>query len=208
MVIEQLKRDKAHTVKVVFVSGEAVNIDLDVCAEYALHKGQDISKAQLEIIVERSQYERAKSRALWYLDRADRTERQLKEKLKGAGFGEDTIARVIEKLIEYGLVDDRRFAERLVERCNLSGFSRTQTFYKLTEKGVPKGIANEVLSKNLPDEAQQIETVIQKKYLSKLQSQENTQKVFAALVRRGFSYAGVRQALKKYKSNTEFNGEL
>ena len=40
--------------------------------------------------------------------------------------------------------------------------------------------------------------LIEKKYAQKLGDKENYQKVYAALVRRGFSYGDVSRALKKY----------
>ena len=105
-----------------------------------------------------------------------------------------TVARIK----ELGLIDDNRLAARLAERMNEAGISKREAYAKLYSKGIPKDIIKTVLEETPFDEASQIETVIEKKYRNKLSDKENVQKVYAALVRKGFSYGEVSAALKKY----------
>ena len=73
MKITALKRQKKHLTLVSFEDGEIL-LDNDVCTDHSLKAGADISKEKAEELLHESEYARAKSRALWYLDRADRTE--------------------------------------------------------------------------------------------------------------------------------------
>lgn len=195
MQIVSLKKDKLHLTKVIFQGGKEVLIDNDVCN---LNVGDDLTESDLKKLSCESDYVRAKSRAVWYLDRADHTEKGLYDKLLRGGFKKESAAKVVARFIEVGLLDDRRFAENYAERLNSSNYSKREILQKLTLKGVPYALAKEVLEDTQNDEQDKIKILLQKKYQTKLQKPDGAQKVFAALVRKGFSYDQVRQALKSY----------
>ena len=60
-------------------------------------------------------YKRAKERALYLLDDSYKTEKQIRDKLKGGCYPESIINNVIIYLTEYGLVDDLRYAKLYIE---------------------------------------------------------------------------------------------
>lgn len=206
MKITALKRQKKHLTLVSFEDGEIL-LDNDVCTDHSLKAGADISKEKAEELLYESEYARAKSRALWYLDRADRTEKALYKKLVEAGFEKKASAAVIARFCEVGLIDDRRFAEGFAARCLESNVSARETVRKLIEKGVPADIAKEVVNESDTDEDAQIIAVIEKKYARKLETENGAQKVYAALIRKGFSFSAVKKALKKYSEELEYSEE-
>lgn len=198
MTVTDIKREKKHLCRLAFSNGKEVLLDLDIVSQYAIHKDDTLSEDKLLELVEESDYYRAKQRALWYLDRAAHTEKGLYDKLIKAGFKRKASAKVIARFCELGLLDDRSFAENFVERCISANVSKREIYRKLTIKGVPKDLANEILAENSVDELSQIRQIIDKKYRLKLENPENTQKVYAALIRKGFSFSAVRDALKGY----------
>ncbi|MBQ4119915.1 MAG: regulatory protein RecX [Clostridia bacterium] len=198
MQIVSLKKDKLHLTRLSFDDGSEALIDSDVCNESCLKVGADLSDNSLKELLEESDYRRAKSRAIWYLDRADHTEKGLYDKLIRGGFKKEAAAKVVARFIEVGLLDDCRFAENYAERLNASNYSKREILQKLTLKGVPYSVAKEVLADTDGDEQSKIKNLLEKKYQTKLQRQDGAQKVFAALVRKGFSYSEVREALKSY----------
>ena len=111
---------------------------------------------------------------------------------------------VLANLKEYGVVDDERFAARAVERCAAQNISARQTLQKLYQKGVPAAVAKSAVADGTFDEEAQVRAWIEKKYAQKLDTPENTQKVFAALCRKGFSFGAVRAALKQYCAELEY----
>lgn len=204
MEIGEIKRDKNHCVKVRFVGGDSVLLDSDFAAQQCLHTGDSISEEKIEQLLQESDYIRAKSRALWFLDRADHSEKALFDKIIKGGIPETAAARAIARLKEIDLLDDRRYALRLAERMKDSNISKREVYMKLNLKGVPRDIINEVLSQTQFDEAAQIRALIDKKYARRLQSGEDVQKIYAALVRKGFSYGAVREVLKVYCEELEY----
>lgn len=204
MEISEIKRDKNHCVRVSFLEGESVLLDSAFAAQECLHTGDHLTEEKLKELVNESDYVRAKSRALWFLDRADHSEKALFEKIIKGGISENAAARAIARLKELDMLDDRRYAERLAERMNENNISKREAYMKLSLKGVPRDIINEVLAETEFDEAQQIRALIDKKYARRLQNGEETQKVYAALVRKGFSYGAVREALKVKAEELEY----
>ncbi len=198
MQIIKLQKDKLHLTKVCLSNGQEVLIDNDVCSENCLKVGDSLTEQAIDDLVFLSQYQRAKSRAVWYLDRKDRTSKDLFNKLCTAGFDKKAVAKVIGRLTEVGLIDDRRFAENYAERLLEGNTSKREAFAKLLQKGVPYDMAKEVLAENEVDEISQIKKLIERKYRTKLAAENGTQKVFAALARKGFSYEAVKTALKNY----------
>lgn len=204
MTVTEVKKDKKHCNKVVLDGNLEVLIDKDVCAQYSLKAEMDLSQESLEEIIERSDFVRAKERALWYLDRADCSEKAMFDKLKRAGFMPKNCAAVIAWLKEYGMLDDLRYATRFAERCSEMNISKRETYQKLLIKGIKKDLARSVTEETDFDEAAQIRALIDKKYKNKLNDAAETQKVFAALARKGFSFSAVKNELKQYREELQY----
>ena len=207
MEIVSITRDKLHLTKISLSDGSERLIDNDIVAEASLFVGMDITDDELKALIFKSDYRRAKQRALWYLDRMDYTEKGLFDKLIKAGFERHATAEVLAYFCEIGLIDDRRFAERLAERYSQANKSKREILNKLNQKGVPLDIAREVLSETETDEVAQIKALIEKKYAYKLSDKASFDKTFAALARKGFSFSAIKEALRQYKTELEFSEE-
>lgn len=207
MFISKLSRDKKHLTKLTLSNGQELLIDNDVCSEHCLSAGMDITDDLIERLTDESDYKRAKSRALWLLDRQDYTEKALYEKLVRAGFKKSSSARVLQKLCELGLVDDRRYAERFAERCAESNISKREAVHKMLGKGIALDLAKEVTEEAGGDPEEQIQALIEKKYLNKLREENGYQKVFAALARKGFPFEDIKTVIKSYNTELEFSEE-
>ncbi|MBQ1279069.1 MAG: regulatory protein RecX [Clostridia bacterium] len=203
MQIVEVIPQKRHLTKLMLSGGREVLLDKSFVAERCIRAEQSVTEEQITEWIAESDYARARSRALWFLDRADHSEKALYEKLIRADISPAACARAIARLKELGLLDDVRYAERMAERLMESNVSRREAYSKMLLKGLPRDIVNAALDGVEVDESAQLLSLIEKKYKLKLQSPENTPKVYAALVRKGFSYGAVRDALKKYSEDLE-----
>ncbi|MCQ2455088.1 MAG: recombination regulator RecX [Clostridia bacterium] len=204
MIITDKKREKGHLYRLSFDTADDCLLDLTVCDGAFLKKGSEITPERLSELAEISDYERAKSRALWYLDRGAHTEKGLYEKLIKAKFKKTSSAKVISRLKELGLLDDNRYAEIYAERLFESNISKRQIYYKLTEKGISRDLAKQTVEGLPENEEAQIKNLIEKKYKNKIGDKENIKKVYAALVRKGFSFGGVKNVLKEYEEELNY----
>ena len=203
MQINEVIRQKKHLVRVRLADGREIYLDSDFAAQNAIKAGDNVTEQKIDEWLRESDYVRAKSRALWFLDRADHSEKTLYEKLTRADISPEACARAIARLKELGLLDDVRYANRLAERLVEANVSKREAYVKMLAKGLPRDIVNAALEDIETDEAAQIGALISKKYRTKLENPENIPKVYAALVRKGFSYSAVREALKRYSEELE-----
>lgn len=207
MTITAFKRQKKHLTALVLSDNREILLDNDTCTDFGLKQDAEITEERLQELMYDSEYRRAKSRALWYLDRADRTEKGLYRKLCEAGFDKKVSAAVVARFVEVGLLDDRRFAENFAERCKDANISPRETVRRLYEKGISYDMAKETVSETETDEETQIRALIEKKYARKLELENGAEKVYAALIRKGFSFSAVRNVLKKYSEELEYSEE-
>ena len=203
MIITEAKRDKKHTVRITLDCGKSFLIDSDYFYETGLKAGDSLSQEQLQSILNESDYVRAKSKAIWLLDRADRSEKNLYNKLCES-FSSESAARAIARLKEVGLIDDWRLAERMAERLMSSNVSKREAYAKMMAKGLPSDIIKQTLQEAEVDETAQITALIEKKYKAYLDNPEQVKKVFAALARKGFSYGSIKDVLKEYSEQLRY----
>ena len=120
---------------------------------------------------------------------------QLKERL----VSQVTIDRVIEECAHLGYVDDKAWLEQFIQMQLLRKSGPKMIEAKLYQKGVPKSFYEPVLV-NLAthkDQKEAIERLIQTRFRSKnLSDFKERQKVFGALVRKGFDFEVVKEAIK------------
>lgn len=180
-----------------------IALDISTCDEYGLKNGMEITDEFLSKVIEASHYNRAKKRALWYLERGDVSKKQLIEKLKRA-FPASAAQKAADRMEELGLIDDRRYAEMLANSLvNTKKVSPKMAAYMMTAKGIERDLAGEMTEAIEVDEVELIKSIIERKYIGKLGTEKELNRVINALARRGFSFSDIRTALKAYDSNTQ-----
>ena len=143
-------------------------------------------------------YERAWNYALWLLGRQAYTTGQLKDKLERKGAAEETVTRVLNKLVELKLVDDALYAEAFVRSR-----SRNKGALRLRQELFRKGVAEPLVDRAVGelDEKVQLESALalaQKNlWRWKGEPRERYAKAYAFLARRGFPVDVVKGALEQ-----------
>lgn len=193
--ITRISDEKKHLVTLELSNGEELVLDSDFAAECFLSEGDTINEDEAEELLINSERRRAVKRGYYYLSFSDYSSGEMRTKLKTARFSDDAADFAVEKITAAGYIDDERYASHLAERYLSGGNSRREAVYKICQKQIAKETAqNAVDALGFDDEAQ-IARLIQKKYAEKLNSKENYQKVFAALMRKGFSCEDIKRVL-------------
>ena len=144
----------------------------------------------------------AMSRAGRFLTLKARTESEVRERLAGAGFDDEVVGKVLDRLKETRVVDDVDFARSWVEeRMRRKGAGPQVLVAELEAKGVDRAIIDDALTEALPDEAaraQEVAIELLPRW-SRLPLEKQAARLAAALARKGFSEeaveAGVRAVL-------------
>lgn len=140
---------------------------------------------------------RAKKRALYLLERMDRTEQQLREKLKSSDYPEEVIEEAIEYVKSFHYLDDERYAENFT-RYKKENMSRQQIKQKLMLKGVSKDIIKNAIEEEYDvDESIHIRNILEKKHFSYETADEGEfRRVYGYLLRRGFRSNDILKEMK------------
>ena len=140
----------------------------------------------------------AKLKALRLLTDMDRTEEQLRIKLKQKEYPDEIIEQTIEYVKSFGYINDENYAKRFVESRKNSK-SRKEICASLMQKGLSKEYIDEALAEcySEEDELQTIASLLQKKHFSAENcSKEEKTKITGYLMRKGFGYESVRKVLE------------
>lgn len=187
-----------QVVRIEELDNKRVRIRLEDGYEFALYKGErrqydlkegaELSEEQLEEIRREILTKRARRRIMHLLERMDRTENQLRMKLKQGCYPEDVIEDAIDYVKSYHYLDDLRYAQNYV-RCHKDRKSRRMMQIELFTKGVSKEWIVRALEEECPqeDEREQILKWIKKKnYSSRTADLREKQRMYQFLMRKGF----------------------
>ena len=144
-------------------------------------------------------YKEARKKALRLLEYADRTEKQLRDRLLESGFSEEAAEDALEYARSFHYLDDRRYAETFV-RSRLGEKSLFEIRHMLQERGVPREVIDQVLQQSEDNEEgsdrETVESLFLKKYgRQDLSDPKVYEKAFRYFSNRGFHYEDIRAAL-------------
>lgn len=135
---------------------------------------------------------KARRRAMHLLERMNRSEKALRQKLDQGEYSEEAIESAIAYVKSFGYLNDQRYAESYLAG-RLTGKSKKVLFQELSAKGVDKETVQlaweEVTACQKVDERQIIEECIRKKCPQGGEiSEREYRRLVAFLARRGFSH--------------------
>lgn len=144
---------------------------------------------------------KAKLRALRLLEYMDRTEKNMRGKLKQDGYPLDVIDRTLEFLKFYGYIDDRKFACRYFATQS-EGKGRRRLFQELYQKGVSSDLIQEAWEETLLeeelDEKSHIRKLIEKKVGSQTGlSPKEYRRLIGFLGLRGFGWDDISSVFQE-----------
>jgi len=130
----------------------------------------------------------------------NRSEKELQERLRKKGFSELHISVTLKHLKQSGYLDDHALALDLKRQAfnnKLLGHNRARIF--LLDRGLPDDIVNETMTYDEETEAQKIQVLMDKKIKTMGICPDNKErkKLWDFLVRKGYSYNTIRNALRK-----------
>lgn len=145
---------------------------------------------------ERTQSPPAVKAAMKLLERMDRTEKNLREKLAGKGFSEREIEEAVSHVKSYHYLDDERYASIYI-RYHADKKSLTRLRQELSRKGVDRETVELLLETEYEgDEEAQIRALLEKKHFDNSMERKEKERIYAFLLRRGFPSAKILRVMK------------
>lgn len=130
------------------------------------------------------------------LERMDRTEKNLRKKLKEKEFSEEEIDDAVAYVKSYHYLDDERYAKTYV-RYHETAKSVTRLRQDLCQKGVDRETIDRVLERDYQgDEEAQIRLLLAKKNYDPGMEPREKQRIYGFLLRRGFPSSKILRVMK------------
>jgi len=185
-----------------FTDGDYLLLERDLVFEFELSKNMVITQLFLQEIQFREDLINAKKAGLTFATYALRTEKQVRIKLKDAGYSTSIIDKVIEFLKDFHYLSDEVFAENFIKaKINRKYYGYLRLRRELTEKGVQEEIIQTYLPKYYPhDIALDIGRKSAEKKLRSISFRDDTKKknqVKDHLFRQGFANEVIQTIMKE-----------
>lgn len=176
--------------------------------ELGVKVGREYGEEELVALEQESQFGKIYGRALeyclmrphsvrevqQYLYKKTRPKRDKTGELR-PGIAPEITARVFERLIEKGYVDDNKFARFWVEnRFVGKGISKRKLRSELMTKGINSTIIGQILSETERNDTDEMKKII----LKKRSHYPDDNKLIAYLARQGFDYDEIKRAINDF----------
>ena len=163
---------------------------------YGIEEESELSLEDYQEICRDILIPRCKKRALHLLEKQDRSEKNLRDKLKEGGYPADIIDIAIDYINDYGYLDDYRMACSHI-RFYMDSRSKRRIKQDLMNKGIkPDVIERAIEDEYTCDETEQIQRLLEKKgYDSDSATYEQKAKMYRFLAGRGYSSESISRVL-------------
>ena len=159
--------------------------------------GMPFDTESFAILLKERSYPFAMDKAITLLSMRSRTEKEIVDSLRRNAYPEETIARVMQRLVEAGYINDTDYATQYTSSRLTRGVGSRRIRMELRKKGVSADTIDDTITA-LDDEDilnSAIKTAEKAARGKNMSDRADRQKVLAALARRGYDYDIARTAL-------------
>ncbi len=180
--------------RVLFAEGLALLFYNGELPRLGLAEGAELTEEEYERKILPLLTRRAKERLVSILKASDKTEAELRRRLKEGFYPPEAVEAALAWAREKHYADDRRYAETYL-RWHSEGRSRKKLLYDLQSKGLDRELVEELLEETEVDEEEQIRAELARRHFSPEMDAKEKQRIFAALARKGYSWEQVRRCV-------------
>ena len=176
----------------------AFSLSVRALTEHPVSVGDHLSQRDIERLRNADEPDRATASALNLLAHRGRSEHELRQRLGQKGYTPEAIDETIRRVIDWGYLDDQRFAAAWVEQRQAGRpRSRRALAHELREKGVDRETIETAIEEADIDEVADARRLAEDKWRkeSALEPDKRRQRTAAFLARRGYGWDVARQIL-------------
>lgn len=189
---QQVKREGRYSI---FIDGKfSFGLGETALMNSGLRIGKELSAVELQEIQETARNDKAYNQALGLISRRPRSEWEIRDYYKRKEYEPEMIQQLVDRLRDGRWLNDFDFAKRWVEnRRLLKSTSRRRLQQELKAKRVADDVIRQVLEQDETDDRNVLaELVVRKRKQTRYQ---DDQKLMAYLMRQGYNYGDVKDAL-------------
>ena len=184
-----------------FNDGSVMRLYRQTIEDFSLYAGKELSATEFESLKDAAGMMSAKMRAVRIVAASAVSKKDLEQRLVSKGEAPEQARVAVQWMTELNLLDDKKTAEQIVQRCIHKEYGVARAKQALYEKRIPKEYWDEVL-KDYPDQSSAI-AVYLRDHLGNEPDDRQRRKVIDALIRKGHSYSLIRKAMESLSYQTD-----
>ena len=193
--------DRAGRYLIRFSDGSTMRLYRQTVEDFGLFPGLELTDEQMDALRTAAGQMSAKMRAVRIVSASNVSKRDLEQRLVRKGEDPAQAREAVQWMEDLDLVDDRKTAELIVNRCIQKGYGLSRAKQALYEKRIPKSLWEEALT-DYPEQSDKIDAFLESR-LSGNSDPKETKRAIDALIRRGHSYGAIRRSLDRLNMETE-----
>ena len=193
--------DRAGRYLVKFSDGSSMRLYRQTVEDFSLYTGLELDEEQMTKLRSAAGQMSAKMRAVRIVSASSVSKKDLQFRLIAKGEDPAQARKAVEWMADLDLIDDRKTAQQVIERCIYKGYGLARAKQALFEKKIPKEYWEEALE-DYPPQHDKITEYLQG-HLRADADQKEIKRVIDALIRRGHSYSNIRRMLDRLSFDTD-----
>ncbi len=184
-----------------FDDGVTMRLYRQTVQDFSVYPGRELSEEEYTRLSDAAAAMSAKMRAVRIVAASNVSKRDLEQRLIHKGEDPKKAKDAVQWMSDMNLVDDRKTAEMIVQRCIQKGYGRSRAKQMLYQKQIPQACWEEVLD-NYPEQTDAIVAFLRDR-LGENWDDRQLHRVMDALIRRGHSYGEIRKGLEMMELDTD-----
>lgn len=193
--------DRAGRYTVRFDDGVTMRLYRQTVQDFSVYPGRELSDEEYTQLSDAAAAMSAKMRAVRIVAASNVSKRDLEQRLIHKGEDPEKAKDAVQWMSDMNLVDDRKTAEMIVQRCIQKGYGRSRAKQMLYQKQIPQACWEDALE-NYPEQTEAIVAFLRDR-LGENWDDRQLHRVMEALIRRGHSYGEIRKGLEMMELDTE-----
>lgn len=206
-IITKVEVQKNNKNKVnIFIDNEFFRgASLETILKYGIKAGVELEEKKLEEICLESEKILAVGKASNYVSSSIKSRKQVRDYLLKKGYDEEVIKYTLEKLLEYGYINDNYFANAYVETYK-NKFGKLKLKQNLIQKGISESIVETTLNE-IDNQEKEIYNIARKYLKNKDINYDNVQKLGRFLYGRGYTFDEIKLVQNKISKEKNIDFE-
>ena len=182
--------------------GDILRVTEEELLRFGLRPGEELGEEDLAALRQSAATSQVKARAAGMIGRQALSKSELRRRLIRGGAAEADAQAAADWLENIGAVDDPAYAAAVARDYGRRGYGAARVRQEFQRRGVPRELWEAALAE-LPDSGAVLDALIRRKWSGELSDPREIKRLSDSLLRRGFSWGQVREALGRYVELTE-----
>ena len=201
MLVKAIRQTAAGKAAVCLEDGSEISTSSAVITDLRIRAGIELDDAGISALKTESANVLCFEAGIEIVSKRLYSKKELCDKLARKGYSEDATGYAVNRLADYGFLDDETYAAAVARHYASKGFGPGRVRAELSKRGVDRELWDDAVG-GMPDSSDKLDRFIRTR-LKDPGDRDQIRKISGTLYRRGYSYDEIREAFARCALLTE-----